>query len=50
MFFSAVPASRSFPHSKFDLYSKSDKVPDPKALKPYYQSLIDKYCPGELEW
>lgn len=32
--------------SKFDLYSKSDDVPDPEKLKPYYQALIDKYCPG----
>jgi inositol oxygenase len=36
--------------NKFDLYSKSDDLPDPKALRPYYQSLIDKYCPGKLRW
>eukprot|EP00053_Salpingoeca_punica_P005898 m.57253 g.57253 ORF g.57253 m.57253 type:complete len:424 (+) comp13445_c0_seq3:105-1376(+) len=36
--------------NKFDLYSKCDDVPDVEALKPYYQSLIDKYCPGLLSW
>ena len=36
--------------NKFDLYSKSDELPDPVALRPYYQSLIDKYCPGKLRW
>jgi len=36
--------------NKFDLYSKSDSVPDVKAVTPYYQSLIDKYCPGLLEF
>lgn len=36
--------------NKFDLYSKSDDLPDAKALTPYYQSLIDKYCPGVLSW
>jgi inositol oxygenase len=36
--------------NKFDLYSKCDEVPDVKALTPYYQGLIDKYCPGLLQW
>ncbi|XP_065054180.1 inositol oxygenase-like [Rhopilema esculentum] len=36
--------------NEFDLYSKSDSLPDIEALKPYYQSLIDKYCPGKLKW
>lgn len=36
--------------NKFDLYSKGDALPDIEALKPYYQSLIDKYIPGVLEW
>ena len=36
--------------SKFDLYSKSDDLPDVESLKPYYQTLIDKYVPGVLEW
>jgi len=33
-----------------DLYSKSEVLPDVEKLKPYYQSLIDKYMPGKLEW
>jgi len=39
---------------KCDLYSKSDKpedIPDPKKLRPYYDSLIKKYFPVEkLKW
>lgn len=38
------------PHSKFDLYTKTTEMPDVEKLKPYYQSLIDKYCPGILKW
>jgi len=36
--------------SKYDLYTKSVDVPDIESLMPYYQSLIDKYIPGEIEW
>ncbi|XP_050707350.1 inositol oxygenase-like isoform X1 [Eriocheir sinensis] len=36
--------------NKFDLYTKKQKIPDMKALQPYYQSLVDKYCPGKLKW
>ena len=36
--------------NEFDLYTKADKAPDVEALKPYYQGLIDKYCPGKLRW
>jgi len=36
--------------NRFDLYTKSAKRPDVKALWPYYQGLIDKYCPGKLQW
>ncbi|XP_049833409.1 inositol oxygenase-like [Schistocerca gregaria] len=36
--------------NKYDLYTKSDETPDIEALKPYYQSLIDKYLPGTLSW
>lgn len=32
--------------NKFDLYSKGDAMPDVQALKPYYQSLLDKYHIG----
>lgn len=34
----------------FDLYTKSEHIPDIEALWPYYESLIDKYIPGVLEW
>lgn len=37
-------------HSRYDLYTKASEIPDIEALWPYYQSLIDKYLPGELEW
>jgi inositol oxygenase len=36
--------------NKYDLYTKCTDTPDIEALKPYYQSLIDKYIPGVLEW
>nr|XP_020737663.1 inositol oxygenase isoform X2 [Odocoileus virginianus texanus] len=36
--------------SKFDLYTKSSSLPDVAALRPYYQALVDKYCPGALRW
>lgn len=32
--------------NKFDLYSKGDAVPDVEKLKPYYQSLLEKYKIG----
>jgi len=32
--------------NKFDLYSKGDAVPDVESLKPYYQSLLEKYNIG----
>ncbi|KAL1406102.1 hypothetical protein Q8F55_007785 [Vanrija albida] len=34
----------------YDLYSKSDSPPKVDELKEYYQGLIDKYIPGEIEW
>ncbi|KAG0719683.1 Inositol oxygenase [Chionoecetes opilio] len=36
--------------NKFDLYTKKEKVPAMETLRTYYQSLIDKYCPGKLKW
>ncbi|CAM6002209.1 unnamed protein product, partial [Sphagnum balticum] len=36
--------------NKFDLYTKSEETPDIEALKPYYQSLIDKYIPGKVKF
>ncbi|CAB1323120.1 unnamed protein product [Coregonus sp. 'balchen'] len=43
-----MPWVREF--NKFDLYTKTTEMPDVEKLKPYYQSLIDKYCPGVLKW
>ena len=43
-----LPWIRTF--NKYDLYTKTDSMPDIPALMPYYQSLIDKYCPGKLKW
>ena len=34
----------------FDLYSKSDDIPDIETLTPYYQSLIEKYVPGNIRF
>ncbi|CAH1118738.1 unnamed protein product [Phaedon cochleariae] len=34
----------------YDLYTKSTDVPDIEKLWPYYESLIDKYIPGVLQW
>merc|ERR1712110_1326598 len=36
--------------NKYDLYTKSTQVPDVTALKPYYQTLIDKYLPGSVSF
>lgn len=35
---------------KCDLYSKSATLPDMRALRPYYEQLVEKYCPGFLNW
>nr|XP_027208846.1 inositol oxygenase-like [Penaeus vannamei] len=43
-----LPWIREF--NKFDLYTKKEAEPDMEALMPYYQSIIDKYCPGTLKW
>lgn len=37
-------------YSPYDLYTKSEDVPDIEKLWPYYESLIEKYIPGVLEW
>ena len=39
-----------FYFSPFDLYSKTENFPDVEDLKPYYQSLIDKYIPGKIKF
>uniref|UniRef100_A0A3P8V1C5 Inositol oxygenase n=1 Tax=Cynoglossus semilaevis TaxID=244447 RepID=A0A3P8V1C5_CYNSE len=36
--------------NKFDLYTKTTVLPDVEKLMPYYQSIVDKYCPGILKW
>lgn len=36
--------------NKFDLYTKTEDLPDVENLRPYYQGLIDKYCPRVLCW
>jgi len=36
--------------SSFDLYSKGEEIPDVEAIKPFYEGLIEKYCPGKLLW
>jgi inositol oxygenase len=33
-----------------DLYSKIEDLPDPAVLWPYYEGLIERYCPGRLRW
>ncbi len=39
---------RKFNH--YDLYTKTDTRPDIQNLWSYYNSLIEKYCPGHLDW
>ncbi|XP_027101361.1 inositol oxygenase 1-like isoform X2 [Coffea arabica] len=36
--------------NKYDLYSKSKVRIDVEKVKPYYQSLIEKYFPSKLKW
>ncbi|XP_063999008.1 inositol oxygenase [Pogoniulus pusillus] len=36
--------------NKFDLYTKQEDLPEVEQLQGYYQSLVDKYCPGQLCW
>lgn len=36
--------------NQFDLYSKSEQVPDIEALIPYYSGLIEKFLPPVLDW
>lgn len=43
-----LPWIRKF--NEFDLYTKSDSVPDVEKLTEYYQTLIDKYIPGIVQW
>jgi inositol oxygenase len=34
----------------YDLYSKSDAVPDFAALRPYYEELVAEFLPPVLQW
>ncbi|KAL5343014.1 inositol oxygenase [Aspergillus crustosus] len=44
-----LEAVRAF--NPYDLYSKSDEVPDPEKLEPYYVELIDEYFPTKtIRW
>ncbi|CAG8579356.1 2783_t:CDS:2 [Paraglomus occultum] len=36
--------------NSYDLYSKSDAPPNIPELKPYYQALIRKFFPDEINW
>nr|XP_022908625.1 inositol oxygenase [Onthophagus taurus] len=36
--------------NQYDLYTKSETIPDIHRLWPYYQELINKYIPGVLKW
>ena len=36
--------------NRYDLYSKGDGRPDLKALRPYYQELVDEFFPEPLNW
>ena len=45
----ALEAVRAF--NPYDLYSKSDGLPDMEQLKPYYLELIDEYFPQKvIQW
>ncbi|CAN0429851.1 unnamed protein product [Lampetra planeri] len=43
-----LPWVREF--NKFDLYTKSEDLPNVEELKPYYAALVEKYCPESLRW
>ena len=34
----------------YDLYTKNKDKPDVKALRPYYEDLIQEFLPGKLRW
>jgi len=43
-----LEAVRAF--NPYDLYSKDDEPVNVEALRPYYQRLIAKFFPAELDW
>ena len=36
--------------NRYDLYSKGDGRPDAKALRPYYEDLVNEFFPTPLQW
>jgi inositol oxygenase len=34
----------------YDLYSKTEERPNLEELRPYYEDLIAKYFPAQLNW
>jgi len=36
--------------NRYDLYSKGDGRPDAKALRPYYEDLVNEFFPDPLQW
>jgi inositol oxygenase len=36
--------------NRFDLYSKGDGRPDVKALRPYYEDLVNEFFPDPVSW
>ena len=44
----ALEAVRAF--NPYDLYSKSDAPCEVEKLRPYYEGLIAKYFPEEINW
>ncbi|KAG2088650.1 inositol oxygenase [Suillus cothurnatus] len=44
----ALEAVRAF--NPYDLYSKSDEPCDTEKLRPYYEGLIAKFFPSEIDW
>lgn len=34
----------------YDLYSKNEEPCNVETLRPYYQTLISKFFPSELDW
>jgi len=45
---SMLPWIKEF--NRFDLYTKSDEMPNIDFLRDYYQGLCDKYIPGKLKF
>lgn len=44
----ALEAVRAF--NPYDLYSKGNETCDIEKLRPYYEGLIAKFFPSEIDW